>query len=276
MYGNHNRWNSAFLDEFLPRLEQAGRPDLIENVCTNIARRARALFFYHRIEREYGLDYKVEQIKNEVLGVYDKGIEWMERVGRPEAGEKLREQRDALCEERFPKLPPVSDLRKIDEQVFWELIGRSRGDAVGAMEQVAVIGELLKTFKAADIRRFASIYAKLMKQLYHWNAWALAYAARDGCSDDAFMEFRTWLILQADPALIALAVQDPTAAARHVPKDPELPDESLLPVIDEAYLARAGKTTDLPATELEKPKGKEWPEERFDEWFPELVRHYAS
>ena len=88
--------------------------------------------------------------------------------------------------------------------VFWELIGRSRADAPGTTEQVAVLGALLKAFKATEIKRFGAIYAGLMKHLYHWNVWALAYAARDGCSDGAFKEFRNWLILQGDPALLEL------------------------------------------------------------------------
>jgi len=276
MYAGANRWNGAFLDPFLDQLEQSGRADLIEKVCTSILRGARALFFYHRIEREHGGAYRVEQIKNEVLAGYDKGIAWMDRVGRVETGQKLREQREALAEERFAKLPPASDLRKIDETLFWELIGSARAAASDPVEQAVAIGEKLKAFKAPEIRRFAAIYARLMKQLYHWNVWALAYAARDGCSDDSFAEFRTWLILRGDPVLVALAIGDPTSAARLVPKDPDLADGTLLPIIDEAYLARSGKTIDLPATDLEKPKGKEWPEEEFEIWFPQLVRHYAA
>ena len=73
----------------------------------------------------------------------------------------------------------------------------------------------MRAFGAAQIKRFGSLYAKLMRKLYHWDVWALAYAARDGCSDAAFEEFRTWLILQGDPALVALAVTDTARAAEH-------------------------------------------------------------
>lgn len=274
MYGNHNRWNPAYLDDFLPLLESAGRGDLIESVCTTIARRARALFFYHRPEREHGGGYRVEQIKDEVLGVYANAIGWMDRTGRAEAAGRLRADRDALRDERFPQLPPASDLRRVDETIFWELIRRSQSPIVA--EQVAVLGELLKTFRGADIKRFGSLYARFMKRLYHWNVWALAYAARDGCSDDSFEEFRTWLILQARPKLLQLAVEDPAAAAGSVPRDPELPDGSLLAMIDEACLARCGGTVELPRTDLAKPNGREWSEAAFAETFPQLVRHYAA
>lgn len=115
-----------------------------------------------------------------------------------------------------------------------------------------------------------------MRKLYHWNVWALAYAARGGCSDDAFMEFRSWLILQGDPELLDLAIKNPTAAAQQVPGNPELPEGTLLPDIDDAYLARAKTTFEWPMLDLEQPKGREWPEDQFDAWFPELMRHYEG
>ncbi|HZI29135.1 MAG TPA: DUF4240 domain-containing protein, partial [Gemmatimonadaceae bacterium] len=142
--------------------------------------------------------------------------------------------------------------------------------------QLAVLGELLRAFKAADIKRFGSLYARNMRKLYHWNVWALAYAARGGCSDDAFEEFRAWLILQGDPGLLDLAVKDPARAALHVPADPELPDGACVWMIQEAHLQRTGVPLELPMIDLDKPKGKEWPEEAFEAMFPELVRYYAT
>jgi hypothetical protein len=93
--------------------------------------------------------------------------------------------------------------------VFWDLISKARSGASTTLEELDALGESLRAFRAAEIKRFGSYYAKLMKQLYHWNTWALAYAARGGCSDGAFEEFRAWLILQGDPALCALSVTDP-------------------------------------------------------------------
>ena len=42
---------------------------------------------------------------------------------------EVGEEREALREGRPRELPPVSDLRKMDEPVFWELIGRSKSQA---------------------------------------------------------------------------------------------------------------------------------------------------
>ena len=143
-------------------------------------------------------------------------------------------------------------------------------------DEAAAIAESLCAFKAAEIKRSGSFYAKLMRQLYHWNVWALAYAARGGCSDAAFEEFRAWLILQGDPAVCALVVSDPAQAAERVPPEPDLPDGPCLAMIEEAYLMRTGSLLKLPSIDLDKPKGREWTEAAFATIYPQLVRHYAS
>lgn len=263
-------------EELLNHLEAAKRFDLIEHLWTSVARLTRAEFFSQRPLREHGQRDAVEEHKRLALEAYAHAIDWMERAGRGEAVERLTAERDALQEERFAALPPVSDLRRMDEPVFWELLARVRAGAPTTLEQIALLGELLRGFKPAEIKRFGALYARHMKQLYHWNVWALAYAARGGCSDDAFQEFRSWLILQGDPALVALAVTAPARAALSVPADPDLPDGSCIWMIEEAYLQRQGTPLTLPSTDLSKPKGKEWPEDRIEERYPALVRHYAS
>jgi len=267
---------ASVFDRLLEHLQRAQRFDLIERLWTSVARVTRAEFFHQRPGRRFGADDRVEEAKNHALQAYAQGIDWMTRLGRLEAAERLTAERDALRDERFPSPRAPSDLRKIDESVFWALISKARSQAPTTLEQLAVLGESLHAFKAADIKRFGALYARFMKKLYHWNVWALAYAARGGCSDDAFQEFRTWLILQGDPKLVALAVADPTAAADRVPPVPDLPDGTCLPMIEEAYLFRTGSTLELPSIELDKPSGKEWTEEAFEVSHPQLVRHYTS
>ena len=273
--GQPYRLASTF-DRVLQHLQGARRGDLIERLWTSVARLTRAEFFYQRPGRDYGDHERVEEHKNYALEAYAHGIDWMARLGRLQAAERLTAERDALREERFPSLPTPSDLRRIDEPLFWQLISRARSQAPTTLEQLAVLRESLCSFKAAEIKRFGSFYARNLKKLYHWNVWALAYAARGGCSDGAFEAFRAWLILQGDPALVALAVTDPTQAAERVPPEPDLPDDACLSTIEEAYFLRTGSSLDLPSIDLHKPRGKEWREETFAAIHPHLVRHYAS
>ena len=276
-YCGYDQWRPAEFDRLLRLLEDAQRFDLMERLCIAIARRARSRFFSERAGRNGNASEAwVEKFKEYALEAYDQALAWMTRIGRGEAAEQLAEQREGVREGRLPELPPISDLRRIDEPVFWELVSRSRSQAETLDDQLAALERLLPSFKAADIKRFGSLYAGYMRQLHHWNVWALAYAARDGCSDDSFMAFRTWLILQGDPALVELAIDDPAKAAKKVPRDPELPDGTLLSLIEEAYLQRKGEPFELPMIAHSRPKGREWPEHALEALHPELVGHYKS
>lgn len=263
-------------DRILEALATADRKDLMAKLWTAVTRRTRAAFYSERPGRFFGDEYWADKAKANALQAYEDAVEWMTKMGVAEAAQRFERERDALRDGRQPELPPVSEHRKMDDALFWEFISRSHSEAPELPDQLALLEAMLQRLKAQEVRRFASIYARHMKQLYHWNVWALAYAARGGCSDDSFREFRSWLILQGNPALLELSIKDPTAAASHVPRDPELPDDGLMPMIDEIYLARAGKTFEWPMTDLESPKGKEWPEDELDTRFPDLVAYYEA
>ena len=276
MYSDYKYPVGSSLDRILNDLATANRTDLMERLWASITRRSRAAFYAERPGEFFGDQWWADKAKADALQAYDDAIAWLKRVGAPEAVQRLEQEQAALREGRSPELPPVSEHRKMDDALFWELISNSRAEAPELPDQLAVLEALLRTLKGADIKKFASIYARYMRQLYHWNAWALAYVARGGCSDDSFMEFRSWLILQGDPQLLDLAIKDPAAAARQVPRDPELPEGTLMSMIDDTYLARAGKTFEWPMIDLETPKGKEWPEDELDTRYPELIVHYEG
>lgn len=276
IYSGQKYQFASVFDRLLEHLMEAQRFDLIERLWSSVARRTRAEFCYQRPGRDYDAHARVDEAKNYALEAYAQGIDWMTLLGRIDAAAQLTEERDALREGRFPSLSPPSDLRRIDEPVFWELISKARSQAQTTLEQLTILGELLRAFKAADIKRFGSFYAKLMKKLYHWDVWALAYAARGGCSDSSFEGFRTWVILQGDPALIEMAVTNPAQAAERVPLDPDIPEAHCLLMIEEAYLQQTCSSLELPSIDLDKPKGKEWTEEVFATTYPQLVRYYAS
>lgn len=263
-------------DRLLGHLQQAQRGDLIERFWTSLARLTRAEFFYQRPRRGHGDHARAEEYKAYALEAYAQGIDWMTRLGRTEAARRLTEERDALDDERLSSLPPPSDRRRIDERGFWAVIAEARSRAPTTTERVAALGESLQAFDAARIKQFAARFASAMRKLYHWNVWALAYAARGGCSDTAFEAFRSWLILQGDPAPLALAIKDPARAAWRVPADPDLPDDGhCQSTIEEAYLLRQGSALEFPPIDLDEPRGKAWSEAAFATTHPQLVERYA-
>ena len=277
MYSGYKYPVGSILDRLLNELIAANRPDLVHRLWAGITRRSRAAFLVEARGTLPGEIAMAERLKEHALDAYDDAIGWLKRANvADEIVQRFQLERDDLKAGRRPELPPVSDLRKMDEAVFWELIARSRSEGCEIDEQVAVLYDLLRTFKATDIKKFGTLYAQYMRKLYHWNVWALAYAARGGCSDDSFMDFRSWVILQGDPDLVQQAIECPARAAVRVPRDAEMPDGTLMAMIEDAHLDRAGVPFQLPSMDLEKPKGKEWDEERFEEIFPELVRHYEA
>ena len=277
MYSGHQYPVGSMLDRLLNDLVAADRPDLMERLWSGITRRSRAAYLVEARGTLPGEIAMAERLKEHALDAYADAISWLKRVNVPDQTvQRFELERDDVREGRRPELPPVSDLRKMDEAVFWELIARSRSDDREINEQIALLDDLLRTFEAGDIKKFGTLYAQHMRKLYHWNVWALAYAARGGCSDDSFMDFRSWVILQGDPNLIQQAIECPAHAAPRVPRDVEIPDGTLMAMIEDAYFARAGTSLDFPMMDLEKPKGKEWPEDDFDAWFPDLVKHYAA
>ena len=274
-YSGHVYPVADALNRILDAISAAGRVDLMEKLWTGVTRRSRAAFYAEKPGRHFLDQEYSDRAKRNALQAYEDAIDWLTRMGAATAVARMEKERDALRDGRMPELPPVSDKPKMDEALFWEILASSRAEAPELPDQLVTLEQLLVRFDPREIKRFATLYGKYMKQLYHWNAWALAYAARGGCSDDSFMEFRTWLILQGDPILLDQAVKDRTAAAPRVPRDPEMPEGSLLPLVDEVYLARSGTTFEWPTIDLEAPKGREWPEDELDTRFPELARHYA-
>ena len=226
MYKKHKFNKANFFEELMEHLLENKRTDLIVALWASVVQNSIYEFLYQRPRREVGQLAEVEVFKNRALESYDVYIGYMEQIGEKDRIPALKEDRARFDREEFQVVTKTIDKRKIDELVFWQLLDEVKNDSQSITEQVVKLGEHLQNFAPADIKRFQSIYCKLMKKLYHWNVWALAYAARDGCSDNSFEAFRTWLILNGDAELLETAVSDPALAANKVSKEPDLPDGS--------------------------------------------------
>ena len=175
---------------------------------------------------------------------------------------------------QIKKLTSKPDPRQIDEELFWRLLGEARDGAETVEAQAELLVSRLETFRGPQIRRFQTILYKQMRRAYHWNVWALASIAQDGCSDDAFEEFRAWLILQGND-LLELAVHRPAQAMHYVPKGLGTCANVLLQAPAIAYEKRTGKPL-VPPTDIEaEPRGEPWEEEELQARYPTLWRYYG-
>ncbi|HEX6142804.1 MAG TPA: DUF4240 domain-containing protein [Geminicoccaceae bacterium] len=104
-----------------------------------------------------------------------------------------RDMTDIEAEKRsLPEGKP--DPRAMTEDVFWEVVESDRAGTIG--ERLEALPGRLARFKPRAIRDFAAILRERWDAAYRSDVWALGYLLRGGCSDDSFMDFRAWLIMQ--------------------------------------------------------------------------------
>lgn len=93
---------------------------------------------------------------------------------------------------------------------FWALIGSTRdADPDRHAERLT---DALAGGPADEILSFGDHFDALEHDAYTWNLWAAAYVMNGGCSDDGFIDFRSWLILQGE-AVYGAALADPDSLA---------------------------------------------------------------
>ncbi|WP_299544186.1 DUF4240 domain-containing protein [uncultured Roseibium sp.] len=139
---------------------------------------------------------RVPQYKREILAMMDAAQECFDRSGAtPSQFVRLSRERAEIESEERRRPEGKPDARKIDEDVFWEIIGLP-GESGGLGDQIDALPDRLARFKATAIKSFDVLLHEMDARAYRSEIWALAYLLNDGCSDDEFAGFRSWLILQ--------------------------------------------------------------------------------
>ncbi len=78
--------------------------------------------------------------------------------------------------------------------------------------QEAELVRLLTQLPWPEIVRFANRFRQLLADAYRDDLWCAAAILRGGCSDDAFLDFRAWLVAQGE-AVYTAALADPDSLA---------------------------------------------------------------
>lgn len=223
--------------------------------------------------RPRGEQYYANKRQNLLFG--EEYMKVLERYGPAEELAAVKEQMDAMEDERRTKRKGKPDPRKINEDLFWELI-----EECGKDDDVAhrLTGRL-EGFKPREIVNFKKIETRLMRRAYRWDLWAVAFIMMSGCGDDAFEYFRAWLIGRGRKHFEA-ALQDPEKAADGVEQGDQVENEAMLSVAENAYLAvaKAGGEDFMekvaPAADVEV-QGAEWKEEDLPKMFPRLCERFG-
>jgi hypothetical protein len=96
---------------------------------------------------------------------------------------------------------------------FWDHIRLTK--CADPDEHADALVERLVVLAPEDIVDFEYWWNLMFAEAYHRDLWGAAYCANGGCSDDGFIDFRSWLILQGRD-VFQTVVSDPNALADRV------------------------------------------------------------
>ena len=99
-------------------------------------------------------------------------------------------------------------------EMFWKIIETARRLAPDDLEaQKETLTGLLHALTPDEIIQFDQYFSQYLAQAYTWELWGAAYIIGDGCSDDGFMDFRSWLIAKGKK-VYENALRDPETLLR--------------------------------------------------------------
>jgi hypothetical protein len=105
----------------------------------------------------------------------------------------------------------------MDETTFWQMIEQAKATSEGDdNRQVVLLTHRLAQLDVSEILAFEAIYARYEAQAYRQDMWDAVWFIHKGCSEDAFTDFRAWLIAQGEK-IFRQVLADPDALADIVP-----------------------------------------------------------
>jgi hypothetical protein len=194
----------------------------------------------------------------------------------------------------------------MDELEFWKIVERAREESVGGSS--GFVAKVLGLLGLSKPRSFSStafmdavrvelgrctddqlvgfkiVQESLMDRAYTWPLWGAAYTICGGCSDDGFMDWRSWLIAQGRERF-ERSLADPDSLADLEGIDPdEAHLEEFLYVASELFGERTGGDLwdRVPENSRrgssEEPAGERWEEGTDDlaRMLPRLTSRYGK
>jgi hypothetical protein len=168
----------------------------------------------------------------------------------------------------------------MDTSQFWKLIERSKVESGGVChEQVDALTRILLELPAEEIEGFDAIFYRFHAQAYRNDVWAAAYIMNGGCSDDGFIDFRSWLIGQGE-AIYTAALRDPESLVSVVESMHERTRggaplygyecQHLAYAAHNAYEQKTGHEMPQGSGSMPELVGEDWEDEDLPSMFPKL------
>jgi hypothetical protein len=175
----------------------------------------------------------------------------------------------------IPPPEPEPNSTMLSPGRFWKIITESKEKAAGDSEkQMKILTEILMKADKEEIEKFNNRFYRCFFKAYTWELWGAAFVALGGCSDDAFMDFRGWLIAQGKEVFEA-ALKDPDSLADYAPLENPGIMEGFSYCASDAYLELGHGYLQYGIMPVFEPKGREWTEEELPELYPRLWEKFS-
>lgn len=280
----HENWDSGQWDEFFEPLEN----HLIQNKLERefikfwkglIRIRVNDLWDYLKYYKESGNCYQnwTERISNQHKLIID-GIERFKKgltiFNNETEISKLNSILDNVNSLERPKPKKTTDKRKIDEELFWQLIELNRTKSEDKIDFIENLSNQLEEFKPTEIIRFERTFLTKCQELNRLEIWALAYIVRRGCGDDAFDYFKAWVISKGKKAFEDIKILNISELKQHFDEDPQL--EEMYSLAENVYENKTGEIMSPLIVKKQKLSGQEWNEENLEKEFPEIWKIFGQ
>jgi len=251
-----NYWSVLAVDRFFPGQDSSGKPLSAEQV------------------RERHIEVTIPECRKRTLSLLRRYEEILNlQAARDFELQSLQEDIELISSGHRRKKLKKALADAIDEMRFWQLIDDSRMKEADVSHAGSHLILLLEQYAGSQIKNFQKILLEKLDALNRWDVWALAYLARDGCSDDAFESFRAWVVLQGAASFDAV-LQDVNAAVRLVPPGEGTTCHWLNQCAHIAYERRQGRSLSL-KWKVSSVAGVPWTEQSVLSQFPHLAKYYG-
>jgi hypothetical protein len=160
------------------------------------------------------------------------------------------------------------------ETDFWSHIESCRIKATDNSPMHKLLEDDLAQLSLGEILSFKKWLLITDQAANRFDIWAVVYIICGGCSDDGFMDFRSWLISKGrkfyNQCLITPEVIDDDC-------DSTIFYEQMAYVANKAYVQKSG--TRIPEVDFKynpEPAGKEWIEKDLPFLYPRLWKKYSD
>ena len=156
---------------------------------------------------------------------------------------------------------------------FWEIV-----DATVTPDydtQLESLGAALSKLSGNELIAFEADFRRASLKAYRWDLWGAAYVINGGCSDDGFIDFRSWLIAQGQE-VYNNALADPESLSDHIVEAfAEFEEIAYVPI--EVFESTQDADWPNPAVSFpSEPEGERWEEDDLDQLYPKLTAKVAE